>query len=574
MIVERGVRVAMRDGARLATDAYHPEGGGRRPVLLQRTPYGRGAVVTEAELDRLVAAGFSVVVQDCRGSFESEGEWSYVRAEVDDGYDAVEWAAAQPWCDGRVGMYGPSYMGNTQWMAAVARPPHLVAIAPECCPADLWTASYDPGGAFRLALRLSWAASFVASMAPQWGVEDERLVAIADANARMYEAIGAGDREGILAAGAAVRGVLHDVYGTRPLRDISLWHGRIALIDEIFEHEDPADAHWRRISPSSHYDALDLPAVHLAGWYDIHLAGSLGNFAGMRRQAPTDRARRAQRLVVGPWAHWAPQDRVVGDVDFGEAAALDTVQLRVDWFRHHLQGGPDPGWAPVRIFVMGDDAWRDEQEWPLARTRYTPWYLRAGGGLGPGPPGDGEPPDRYTYDPRTPVPTVGGRLLAMGEVAGPRDQGRTGDRPDVLVYASDALEERLEVTGPVRVDLWASTDAPDTDFTAVLVDVLPDGTARNVCEGSVRVRHQVPTPLVPGAAYHLVLDLAATSIALGPGHRLEVRISSSSFPEWEPNPNTGNPVGTDGPGDLRVAHQMVLHDARHPSRVVLPVVPA
>ena len=566
------MRVAMRDGARLDTDVCRPEGAGGWPVLLLRTPYGRGAVVPGPERRRLVAAGFAVVVQDCRGCFGSEGEWAYVRGEVDDGHDAVEWAAAQPWSDGRVGMFGASYMGNAEWMAAIAHPPHLVAIAPECCPADYWTGSFEPGGAFRLALRVSWASSFAASMAARWGLRDERLDAIDAANTTMYEALARGDRDGAAAAAAGVRDVLHGIYRTRPLRDVASWHGRSRVLEEVFDHEARDDAHWRRVNPSSHYDVLDLPALHVAGWFDVHLAGTLQNFCQMGRQAPTERARRSQRLVVGPWAHWAPQDHRVGEADFGPAAAVDAVRLRVEWFRHWLQGGPDPGWAPVRIFVMGDNVWRDEQEWPLARARPTPWHLHRGGRLGPGPPGEAEAPDGFTFDPAAPVPTVGGKLLALGELAGPRRQPPAGHRPDVLAYTSEVLAERLEVTGPVQVDLWASTDAPDTDFTALLLDVHPDGTAWNVCEGAVRARHAVATPLEPGAVHHYVIDLAATSIALAAGHRVQLRISSSSFPEWEPNPNTGRPLGTDAAGDLRTARQAVFHDARHPSRVVLPVV--
>ena len=328
------------------------------------------------------------------------------------------------------------------------------------------------------------------------------------------------------------------------------------------------------MNPASHYAALDLPAVHVGGWYDIHLEGILANYVGMRRQAPTERARRGQRLVVGPWSHWSPQSGVVGDVDFGPGAAFDVTAMRIDWFKHWLQDGPAPDWAPVRLFVMGENVWRDEQEWPLARTVYTPWHLRAGGGLGPEAPDADEAADHFTYDPRDPVPTLGGKLLGSGEVAGPFDQRPVEGRADVLVYTSDALTAPMELTGPVVVELWAATDAPDTDFTAVLIDVHPDGLALNLCEGVVRARHAgVATPLVAGAAYRFTIDLVATSVVLAAGHRLRLHISSSSFPEWEPNPNTGAPIGVDAEADLRVAHQTILHDARHPSRVILPVIP-
>lgn len=280
-------------------------------------------------------------------------------------------------------------------------------------------------------------------------------------------------------------------------------------------------------------------------------------------------------MVIGPWAHWSPHVSTVGNVDFGADAALDLADLRTEWFGHWLRDGPVPALPPVRLFVMGENVWRDEQEWPLARTRYTPWYLHPDGGLAAVPPAADCAPDSYTYDPRDPAPTLGGRLLlGTAGVPGPVDQRPLLDRADVLVYDSAVLTEPLELTGPVTVDLWASTDAPDTDFTAMLVDVHPDGTALNLCEGAVRARHSgVPMPLSPGAAYHFTIDLAATSVLLPAGHRLRVHVSSSSYPEWEPNPNTGNPLGTDTEDQLRVARQAVYHDARHPSRILLPVIP-
>lgn len=574
VITERGVRAAMRDGVHLACDVFRPEGAGPVPALVCRTPYGRTNAALTLAPERLAVAGFAVVVQDCRGRFDSEGEWRYVHCEVDDGYDTVEWAAAQPWSDGRVGMFGPSYMGYTQWLAAVARPPHLEAMVPECCPSDWWVANFDPGGTFRLALRVGWTASVIAQMAPGWGIDDPRLDELRRTfeEARMASALA--DPIAIRAVRERSKGQLADVYRARPLAGNELWHGRATWLEEIFEHETAADAAWRRINPSSHYDVLDLPAVHVGGWYDIHLAGVLENFAGMRRQAPTERAREAQHLVVGPWAHWSPQVSVVGDVDFGPDAVLDTTELRLAWFDRWLRDGDDPGWAPVRIFVMGENVWRDEAEWPLARTRYTSWHLGAGGSLGPEPPADDEVPDPFTFDPADPAPTVGGRLLGSGEVAGPLDQRAVGRRDDVLVYTSAPLEEPMELTGPVRVELWASTDASDTDYTACLIEVDPDGTALNLCEGAVRARHSgLVMPLLPGAVYRYTIDLVATSVLVAAGHRLRLHVSSASFPEWEPNPGTGRRLGADGPDDLVVAHQLVYHDAARPSRVVLPVIP-
>jgi putative CocE/NonD family hydrolase len=270
---------------------------------------------------------------------------------------------------------------------------------------------------------------------------------------------------------------------------------------------------------------------------------------------------------------------MVGVSDFGHEAVIDPTAMRLAWFRHWLQGDEDPGWAPVRIFVMGANVWRDEQDWPLERTSWTPWYLGGGGALGPEQPvddtSDSHGPDSFVYDPRDPAPSSGGRVFGSWDVAGPADQALLDDRHDVLAYTSPPLDAPMEITGPVRVELWASTDAPDTDFTAVLAVVTSDGRALNLCEGAVRARHSgLGVPLSTGAVNHFSIDLVATSVVVPQGDRLRLYVSSSSFPEWEPNPNTGNPIGTDRPEDLRPAHQHIHHGALHPSHVVLPVIPA
>ena len=572
--VARNVRVPMRDGVELAADIWRPAGVERAPVLLTRTPYGRTIMGQMTPPTALVEAGFAVILQDCRGRFESDGEWTYVHSEVDDGYDTVEWAAAQPWSNGRVGMFGGSYMGVTQWTAAIQRPPHLAAIIPECCSADYWVASFDSAGAFRLSLRIGCTAGVVASMAATWGIDDPKLKEILRATTGLRAAVIAAEPNAVEAARLKAKSVMEGVYKMRPLRGNPLWHGRATWLDETFDHERREDAHWRRINPSSHYDAIDLPALHIGGWYDLFLEGTLETYMGMRRQAPTARAREAQRLIIGPWAHWTPMTSVCGEVDYGPGAVLDQNRQRIDWFNRWLNEGVAPDLAPVRLFVMGENVWRDEQEWPLARTVYTPWHLGAGGRLSPAAPGEHETPDRFTYDPNDPAPTFGGKLLGSGEVAGPFDQRANETRADVLVYTSATLEAPMEITGPVNLELWVATDVPDTDFTAILIDVHPDGRALNICEGAVRARHtQTPTPLVAGATYPFTVDLVATSIVLPAGHRLRLHVSSSSFPEWEPNPNTGAPVGQSSASDARIAHQTVFHDRARPSRLILPVIP-
>lgn len=573
LIHDRGVIVPMRDRIRLVADVTRPNREEPVPVLLMRTPYGRSRISLTFDVESLAREGFAVVIQDCRGRFDSEGEFAYVRGEIEDGYDTVEWAAVQPWSNGRVGMFGQSYMGNTQWMAAISGAPHLHVIAPEICPADLWTGNFDTGGMFRLGLRLSWTAGIVAAMATNWGIDDERLRELEQASGEVAMAEYAGDHANAQDAARRARAILYPLYQARPVGSSDVFHGRVSVVDELMEHEGRADAWWRRISPMTYFDVIDLPALHIGGWYDIHIGGTLTNFAEMRRQAPSDRARDGQRLVVGPWSH-GPTGARSGDVDFGASAAIDVGQLRLPWFRHWLQDGPEPGWAPVRIFVMGENVWRDELEWPLARTVYTPWYLHQGGGLSPEAPSTDSEPDRFVFDPRDPVPTIGGRLLSTGDPAGPRDQRPTFGRPDVVLYRSEPLESPLEITGPVIAELWAATDAPDTDFTATLIDEHPDGgPALNLCESGVRARHLFRVPLAPGAVYPFTIDLVATSAVVGVGHRLSLLVSCSRFPEWEPNPNTGRPLGVDAATDLRSASQAVFHDSRHPSRVVLPVIP-
>jgi putative CocE/NonD family hydrolase len=568
VIVERGVMVPMRDGVRLAADVFRPAEP-QAPVLLSRTPYGRHLLEQLHAPDRLVEAGFAVVLQDCRGRFDSEGEWRPIEVETDDGHDTVEWAAAQPWSDGRVGMFGASYMGYTQWHAAIARPPHLVAILPETACVDYWDIAYGPGGAYRLGNRLGWAMSVAADSARRMGIEDPLLAAIAAAR----EAMPTAD----LAERARRLGAIVDpLLEARPLTSVTRFERTVPWYFDWLAHERRDDPYWLALSPSSRFPQIGLPMIHVGGWYDIMLGTTFRAYLGMRANAATDEARRHQRLIVGPWPHWTPDSPIVGQADFGPAARLDVTALRTEWFGHWLQGKPAPllDDPPIRLFVMGQNIWRDEWEWPLARTRFEPWHLGAGGRLGPALPAADEEPDRFVYDPRDPVPTRGGRTLGVtGAAAGVFDQRDLEQRPDVLVYRSEPLREPLELTGPVVMDLWASTDAPDTDFTAKLVECRADGSVLNLCDGIVRARAAVPTPLAPGAAYRFTVDLVATSVLIAPGSRLGVHVSSSSFPMFEPNPNTGNPVGTDGHDDLRPARQAVYHDRMHPSRIVLPVVP-
>jgi putative CocE/NonD family hydrolase len=563
LIVERDVDVPMRDGVVLRADVYRPNMSKPLPVLVQRTPYGKGFARTAF---CLLAAerGYAVVNQDVRGRWASDGEDYPFLHEMNDGYDSVEWAAHQPWADGSVGMYGLSYMGYTQLAAAALRPPSLKTIIPTQTFCDPYSIIYQ-GGALALGVSVSWNLLAGVLMPMAWHRRSEQEQATL--TAQLVEAMD----------GMAGR----ETFNVLPLRDIPLIgrDGFARLYLDSLEHPT-RDDFWKRVQCP--HRALDLPIFHIGGWYDIFVANTLRDYAGIGEAGNTQ-----QRMMIGPWTHGA-FDSKVGEVDFGlqSSAALvlpDELQLR--WFDYWLKG-IDNGVMqepPVRIFVMGANRWRSENEWPLARARPTAYYLHSRGGAnslnGDGaltlvPPSD-EPVDSYVYDPRNPVPTRGGGLCCYSPALPPGafDQRDVEARPDVLVYATPPLEEDLEVTGPIEAHLWAATTAPDTDFTAKLVDVAPCGYARNLADGIIRARARdsVKDPFRPGDVYEYVVDLGGTSNVFKAGHQVRLEISSSNFPRFDRNPNTGHAVG--GDAELRTALQTVLHDAHHASYILLPIIP-
>ncbi len=575
LTVERDVAVPMRDGTLLYADVYRPEAAERYPVILLRTPYNKGLPrIAYPQLDPMRAAtrGYALVVQDTRGRYASEGDFYCFRHEVDDGYDTVEWAARQPWSDGNVGMYGASYMGATQWLAAIARPPHLRCIVPMITASDYHEGWTYQGGAFELGLNLSWTLSGL--VLANFAHFDLDPAEAARVRAELIDAV---DR-------------MCGPFQHLPLQELPvLRQDRLAeYYYDWLAHPDD-DAYWRQWNIEARHGEITVPALNIGGWYDIFLGGTLRNYLGMRQHGPTPEAR-AQRLIVGPWLHGVMWPNVNGEVDFGvlsQGLALDLDGILLRWYDHWLRGIDTGmlGEPPVKLFVMGESVWRDEPAWPLARARAVPYYLHSegrantqdgDGRLGPDPPG-GEPADHYLYDPRNPVPTRGGGLCCWPAAlpAGAYDQRPVEGRPDVLVYSTPPLVEALEVTGPVMVTLWAASSASDTDFTAKLVDVEPDGYARNLTDGIIRARYRTSTrsaePIEPGRAYEYRIDLWATSNVFRAGHRIRLEISSSNFPRFDRNPNTGRPLGVDA--ELRPAVQTILHDATHPSHVTLPIVP-
>lgn len=589
--LDRDVLVPMRDGVRLATDVYRPEGSGQHPVVLERTPNGKQRTVTSLTLalllPDLVERGYAVVVQDMRGRFNSVGDWEPFRCEINDGFDTVRWAATQPWSTGRVGMVGVSYSGAAQLLAAMAAPPGLTTIVPAAGggdPYEHWV--YGKGGSLDLCFVMSWTLFLARNAALRQGLVERDLDELQATDAEVERAL-MSDPDTARPALRRRAAIVARAFARRPVGDIPALQAAAPYLRQWLQHPT-RDGYWVDRSASDHYAKMRTPALHVTGWYDLLLEGTIATFLGMRADAATPKARHGQRLIIGPWIHGAYTPcppTPAAQVDFGQSAYVDFPELELRWLDHWLKGEDTAilSGAPIRLFVMGDNVWRGEHEWPLARTQWTPWYLHSDGranGLG----GDGrlttDPPrneaaDRFAYDPCDPVPTLGGCLPPYGLEPGVFDQRPVERRSDVLVFTSTALEQDLEVTGPVAIELWAASSAPDTDFTAKLVDVQPDGRALNICDGIVRARHRrsggTVSLITPGVVYPHRIELTPTSTVLRCGHRIRVEVSSSNFPHRPPNPNTGQPL--DSAWVPVVAHQVVHHDARHPSAVILPVIP-
>ena len=572
--VEQNVAITMRDGVVTHADVYRPEGSGKYPTLLTRTPYCKDDYNTRVgEMDPIRAAseGYAVVIQDVRGRYTSEGEFYTFKNETNDGYDSIEWIAAQDWSTGKVGMYGGSYVGATQWLAGISSPPHLTTIIPDITASEYREGWTYQGGAFQLNFALNWTLSLVQS-----NIEalSRRLGDLTEENARISRDLDS----------------YNDAVQFLPLKEYPslLRDGLAPYYFDWVEHPNDDD-YWQAWKISDRYEDVEVPAFHIGCWYDIFLGGTLKNFAGMQKNGGAPEARNGQKLIIGPWIHMAKGSKTAS-VDYGvnaDSRKIDLHGMKLRWFDHWLKG-IDNGIMeepPVRIFVMGVNEWRDENEWPLARTSYTDYYLRSGGNantingdgvLSTQAPGD-EQGDTFLYNPSNPVPTTGGPLCCFESPfpSGAYDQRETEARSDVLVYSTPPLEEDTEVTGPVTVTLWAASSAPDTDFTAKLVDVCPCGGAVNLTDGIIRASyresHRHPTPITPGQVYEYNIDLWATSNTFKAGHRIRLDVSSSNFPRFDRNPNTGNGFGEDK--EVTPAMQSIFHSSRYPSCVTLPIIP-
>ena len=565
--VEHNVAVKMRDGVTLHADVYRPKAEGRFPVLLQRTPYNKNNDWDPDFPHKAAASGYVVVVQDVRGRFSSEGEWYPFKNEESDGYDTVEWAAALPYSNGKVGMWGGSYVGATQMLAAIGHPPHLAGICPVVTASNYHDGWTYQSGAFEQWFNESWTSGLA---------QDTFNRAVQHKTNAMQGAF------------------------TLPLTKYPLFNFPQPAVDASATALAPYfpdwlahpnyDEYWKRWSIEEHYRDITVPALTIAAWYDIFQGGSLRNYTGLKAHAGNGAARNGQRLVVTIGGH-AGGGRKIGDVDFGPDAAdaqYEEGAVTLLWYDYLLKGVQN-GLAkskPVRIFVMGKNQWREEEEWPLARARATRYFLHSAGNAN-SLQGDGslstnipkaEYPDQFIYDPSKPVPTVGGPLCCDGEhlPPGPRDQSAVEARVDVLVYSTPHLAQDMEVTGPVRLEFYAKSSTVDTDFTAKLLDVDPSGFAQNLTEGILRARYkdsqEKPTLLQPGQIYAFTLDLWSTSNVFLKGHTLRLEISSSNFPRFDRNLNTGESPEA---GEKYVpATNVIYHDADHPSALILPIVSA
>ena len=568
---ETDVPATMRDGTVLRSDVYRPRTADAVPVILMRTQYGKSAAQAGSRYqppDWFASHCYLVVIQDVRGQGGSGGTFSEFTHDMEDGYDSVEWAAALPGSNGKVGMYGSSYVGATQWLAATTAPPHLATIVPANTASDYYDGWTYEGGEFRLAFVQPWAIGLATSAAQNrkdQATAAELKSAAADPTRWME---------------------------FRPFKDLPpMQPQNPAVAPWYFDwiRHSARDDFWRQFSIRDRYPSVKVPVLDVEGWYDAFLAGGTENFAGMVAHGGSESARDNQRLVIGPWDHvnWGRSDSDPAPLlkDIGAVGDSPINDLMLAWYDHFLKGENNDvaGKPRVDYFVMGANIWKSATSWPLPQTNWTTYYLSGPGGIADrkgqlvsAAPG-AQPPDTYTYDPAFPAPSLGGHSCCGAESGpqGPYDQTPVEQRSDVLVYSSAPLEHDTEMTGPVNVRLWAESTSADTDFTAKLTAVKPDGQVINLNNGILRTSFRDslsdPTPTTPGRPYEYQIHVWPTSYEFRAGDRIRLEISSSDYPQFAPNPNTGAPFGMDSA--TRTPVQTILHDQDHPSAVTLPVIP-
>jgi putative CocE/NonD family hydrolase len=556
VIEELDVKVTMRDGIRLSTNIYRPDASGRFPVLLMRTPYDNGGIKnTGAHF--YAQRGYVVVVQDTRGRFESEGIFDAFQSEALDGYDTQQWIGDQFWSNRKIGTFGSSYVGFTQWITAPLQCPYLITMVTSKTFTDLHDVIYL-NGCFLSDVFTPWSIN----MTKPYNLDIESITRLTDSALRSLPLISQDSSVG--------------------------W--RIPFLKDWLLHPGH-DKYWDRTFVGNNFSKIKTSVYNIGGWYDIFLNATLNNYTSMTTSSIDPKIRKKQKLIIGPWVH-KTSGRKVGVLDFGEDASESNIvtELQLRWFDNQLKGinngiMEEP---PVRIFVMGENKWRFENEWPLARTKYQNYYFHSKGNANT-LSGDGllstelpkfEKSDRFIYDPDNPLPTVASvdsynqLSIETRESMGPYDQTSTETREDVLEYTTPPLKNSVEVTGNVQVILFASSSAVNTDFTAKLVDVYPDGSAIRLCEGIIRASHRdlnnTPSNIEPGKVYKFTIDLWATSNLFKEGHKIRVEVSSSNFPRFDRNLNTGNSYATNI--NSIKAEQTIYHSKDFPSCIVLPVI--
>ncbi len=611
MRIENNVMAPMRDGVKLATNLFLPddEAAAPWPVIAIRTPYDKEMM--PLGLDHMTGEGYVVAVQDVRGRYRSQGAFQPLAQETDDGVDFIAWLCEQTWCDGKVGMASGSYVGATQWLTAVGRPEGLRMASPMITGSVFDGFGFYARGVVQLDIFLLWHASLADEENRRRGID------YADAHVELKDMRKAVEKlmpliiqsmsaEPSSSEAATLQQALMDLqqtiaqksenYLSLPLHEAASQLATYApwLHDWLRHIDDPEADFWQAMNWADKRDQVSIPMLHLAGWHDLFIRGQLKDFAALsaRENAPF------QKLIVSPDAHAThnnAQALPMGEVLFPCDVSID-ANMRVKtpakengalygrWNDHWLKDA-DTGLvdeAPITLYVQGDNVWRDEWTWPLARTQWTPLYLESGGSAntarGDGrlswqPPTSGEV-DRFRYDPAHPVPSRGGTFLNVGIPPGIFEQSDIESRQDVLVYTSEPLQAPMEVTGPVSMKLWASTSAVDTDFTGKLLDVDVQGRSYNICDGVTRLRHRKDTPglVTPDEVQALEIELSPTSYVFKAGHRIRVQVSSSNFPLFDPNPNTGKSLFADPSNEMIVASQTVFHSEERPSHIVLPII--
>jgi len=551
--VRTEVKIPMRDGVELSANIFLPKAKGKFPVILIRSPYGKG---NEKNGDGLFYAGcgYVLVSQDCRGKGSSQGQWEPFANERNDGRDTQKWLLEQPWCNGSVGTAGGSYVGFTQWISAPNAGDHLKAMFPVVPLVDTYGDGVYIDGTLNLALMMGWGSMVALRPGEQLAMYTWR------------------EQDWTMA------------FRTLPLNKWDRALGRKVQYLRDWVAHPHFDEYWADRGVRNQWQDITVPICAVGGWYDIFSRSVFEHINAVRAKSRSQDVRKHQHLVIGPWAHGISQDGKVGDLNFGKESVINLREMQTEWFDCWLKSAKTGAetWPAFRIFVMGRNQWRDEPQWPLERTEYTPYYFHSEGAANTAG-GDGklatakpdeEPADEFVYDPNDPVPTAGGCNL-VGCPAGPRDQSQVEKRNDVLVFTSEALKTELEVTGPVKVILYAASTAKDTDFTAKLLDVHPDGRPFNLCDGIARASYRdsksAASLIRPDKVYRYEIDLWVTSNAFLPGHKIRVEISSSNFPRFDRNLNTGEPFGTGT--EFIKATQTIYHDKERPSQVLLPVIP-